>query len=136
LVEENSRNDKAIESSFLHSLVKGCKSVFLLWLLSKENLHGYAIMSKINEINENSNINSVHSSTVYPILHSLEKDGLIISSEGYNGNHKVKIYQITDKGILQLNSIKLFIKESDNKTFRTYLDEMIFDDNLFVKGGG
>ena len=75
----------------------------------------------------------VHGSTIYPILHSLEKEGLIVSSEEYNGNHKVKMYEITERGIITLNSIKKFIKQRpSNDILITYFDDMLFNDREFI----
>lgn len=125
-----------IHTKFLHSLTKGVRNIFLLWLLSKNKMHGYAIVSKINEYYEYMGVKVVHGSTIYPLLHSLEKDGLIKSFEEYNGNKKVKVYQTTEKGITTLNSIKKFLKSRpENDIFKTYLDEMIFNDKEFVYGG-
>lgn len=136
MVENNQVNDvdyQFLETKFLHSLMKGVRNMFLLWLLSQEKMHGYAIITKINEIYSNMGVKVVHGSTIYPLLHSLEKDGLIVSSEEYNGNHKVKMYEITEKGIITLNSIKRFIKQRpENDMLISYLDDMLFNDTIFV----
>ena len=136
MVENNHENEmdyQFLETKFLHSLMKGVRNIFLLWLISQEKMHGYAIISKINEIYSNMGVKVVHGSTIYPLLHSLEKDGLIVSSEEYNGNHKVKMYEITEKGIITLNSIKTFIKQRpENDTLISYLDDMLFNDTEFV----
>lgn len=136
MVENNQVNDvdyQFLETKFLHSLMKGVRNMFLLWLLSQEKMHGYAIITKINEIYSNMGVKVVHGSTIYPLLHSLEKDGLIVSSEEYNGNHKVKMYEITEKGIITLNSIKRFIKQRpENDMLISYLDDMLFNDTKFV----
>lgn len=125
-----------IHTKFLHSLTKGVRNIFLLWLLSKNKMHGYAIVSKINEHYGYMGVKVVHGSTIYPLLHSLENDGLIKSYEEYNGNKKIKMYQTTEKGITTLNSIKKFLKSRpENDIFKTYLDEMIFNDKEFVYGG-
>jgi len=136
LVENNQVNDvdyQFLETKFLHSLMKGVRNMFLLWLLSQEKMHGYAIITKINEIYSNMGVKVVHGSTIYPLLHSLENDGLIVSSEEYNGNHKVKMYEITEKGIVTLNSIKRFIKQRPkNDMLISYLDDMLFNDTEFL----
>ena len=132
MVEEDFQNDidyQFLETKFLHSLMKGVRNIFLLWLISQEKIHGYAIISKINEIYSNMGVKVVHGSTIYPILHSLEKDGLIVSSEEYNGNHKVKMYEITERGIITLNSIK---QRPSNDTLITYFDDMLFNDREFI----
>lgn len=136
MVEEDFQNDidyQFLETKFLHSLMKGVRNIFLLWLISQEKIHGYAIISKINEIYSNMGVKVVHGSTIYPILHSLEKEGLIVSSEEYNGNHKVKMYEITERGIITLNSIKKFIKQRpSNDILITYFDDMLFNDREFI----
>lgn len=136
MVEEKNENEvdyQFLETKFLHSLTKGVLNIFLLWLISQEKLHGYAIISKINEIYSNMGVKVVHGSTIYPILHSLEKDGLIVSSEEYNGNHKVKSYEITEKGVFTLNSIKKFVKlRPANDLLISYFDDMLFNDTEFV----
>ena len=74
MVEEDFQNDidyQFLETKFLHSLMKGVRNIFLLWLISQEKIHGYAIISKINEIYSNMGVKVVHGSTIYPILHSL-----------------------------------------------------------------
>lgn len=125
-----------MNTKFIHSLLKGVRNVFLLWLLSKNKMHGYAIVSKINETYKYTGEKVVHGSTIYPLLHSLEKQGLIESSEEYNGNKKIKIYETTEKGIDTLNSLKQFIKSRpENDLFTTYLDEMIFNNEMFVYEG-
>ena len=130
---QNDIDYQFLETKFLHSLMKGVRNIFLLWLISQEKIHGYAIISKINEIYSNMGVKVVHGSTIYPILHSLEKEGLIVSSEEYNGNHKVKMYEITERGIITLNSIKKFIKQRpSNDTLITYFDDMLFNDREFI----
>lgn len=140
---KNSENESINEehsirnSKFLHSLIKGVRNVFLLWLLSKNRMHGYAIISKINETYQYMGVKVVHGSTIYPLLHSLEQEGLIESFEEYNGNKKIKSYEATEKGIETLNSIKDFIKSRpETDLFTTYLDEMIFDEDYFSYNGG
>lgn len=136
MVENSNENEvdyQFLETKFLHSLMKGVRNVFLLWLISQEKIHGYAIISKINEIYSNMGVKVVHGSTIYPLLHSLEKEGLIVSSEEYNGNHKVKSYEITEKGLVTLNSIKKFIKRRPaNDILISYFDDMLFNDTEFV----
>lgn len=129
IIDEKDTENLILETKFLHSLMKGVRNVFLLWLLSKEKMHGYAIISTINEIYSYMGVKVVHGSTIYPLLHSLEKDGLIISSEGFNGKHKVKIYEITEKGIFSLNHIKNTIKKGPKSDLSLqFLNEMVFDD--------
>ncbi len=81
MVAEDKKSDLADSNSnkkFLFSLMKGVRKIFILWLISREKIHGYAIISEINEAAATiPGDKVVHSSTIYPILHSLEKDDLI-----------------------------------------------------------
>ena len=134
--KENEFSEKDFQDTkFLNSLLKGVRNIYLLWLIGKKRMHGYAIISKINETSTYvGNKKVVHGSTIYPLLHSLENDGLITSVEEYNGNHKVKVYEITEKGVFTLNSIKTFIKSRpDDDTQINFIDEMIFNDKVFTK---
>lgn len=138
--ENDSRDfeEDLLNTKFLNSLIKGVRNVFLLWLISKKKIHGYGIMTTLNEISSESNaVKGVHSSTIYPILHSLERDGLIKSSQEFNGKHKVKMYEITDEGRKMLRSIKYFMHQKpENLKFISFFDDMIFNDNRFIKNGG
>lgn len=136
--ENKSKNNECSMGNmkFLYSLTRGVRKIFILWLLSKEKMHGYAIMSKINETFDYMDFKVVHGSTIYPLLHSLEEEGLIQSFEEYKGNKKIKTYETTEEGIKKLNSIKKFIKSRpENIILTTYLNEMLFDDNEFTYGG-
>ena len=130
--------DELYENKFMNQLFKGIKTVFLLWLISQKKIHGYKIISKINEMNcFKDDVKFIHGSTVYPLLHSLEKKGLIKSSIDYNGKRKVKVYEITGNGILILNSIKKSIKDKpDNALIKRYFDDMFFNDKEFTLQAG
>lgn len=130
-------DEEFINTKFINSLLKGIRNIFLLWLISRQKIHGYAIMSTMNEMISKKSGKCVHSSTIYPILHSLEEEGFIKSSQEFNGKHKVKLYEITDKGNNMLNSIKYIInnRPKDN-LLRDFFDDMIFNDNMFKKTGG
>lgn len=122
------------ENKFLLSLLKGVKEVFVLWIISKNKIHGYGIVSKLNKSLKNlEGKKVVHTSSIYPILYSLEEEGLISSSEQLNGKHKVKIYEITPEGISKLNSIKTCINSTkDENHLIPFFDDMIFNDKIFT----
>ena len=125
------------ECMFTNSLLKGVKNIFILWLISKQQIHGYGIMSKINDTNNNLNIkNKVHTSTIYPILHSLEEKGLIKSTEVLHNNHKVKMYEITSEGTKTLNSIKSFTKTRPvDDLLLSFMDDMLFNGEKLIQMG-
>ena len=48
--------------------------------------------------------------TLYPILHGLERDGILVSREEIKGNRRRRIYEITDSGrrLLILSKVRLW----------------------------
>ena len=82
----------------------------VLWIISKQTIHGYGIMKELDNFfnfeggNCEMNINS---SKIYPILSKMEKKGLITGEWKINENNKqVKYYSITEEDELVLNNIK------------------------------
>lgn len=97
--------DKKAFKNFFNSILPS----LILWIISKEDIHGYGIMKKLNELfnfkNSNHKIN-VNSSKVYPILFRLENKGFIVGEWEINKNNQnVKFYSITDEGKELLQSI-------------------------------
>lgn len=88
----------------------GITHKLILWIISKEPIHGYGIMKKLYEFFsfENSECDlNINSSKIYPILSKMEDKGLIIGEWKVNDNNKsVKYYSITDSGIELLNKIQ------------------------------
>ncbi|MCD7781389.1 MAG: PadR family transcriptional regulator [Methanosphaera sp.] len=119
--------------NFLLSVLKGTKGIFVVWLISKESMHGYKILSILNDIASNlPGEKVVPTSTIYPILHSLEKDNLIVSHKELNGSHEVKVYNITDEGLLFLQNTKSFIKKNPGRDIiMSFFDDMFFNDEDF-----
>jgi PadR family transcriptional regulator, regulatory protein PadR len=86
-------------------LLKGSTATLVLSLLNTRPMYGYEII-KVMET-KSSGIFSFKEGTLYPILHSLEADGIIEaywndSEEG----RKRKYYKITDKGRLHMEEKK------------------------------
>lgn len=98
------------QKKFLKHFSNGITHKLILWIISKEPIHGYGIMKKLDEFFsfENSNCElNINSSKIYPILSKMEKKGLIVGEWKVNENNKrVKYYSITDSGIELLNQIQ------------------------------
>jgi PadR family transcriptional regulator, regulatory protein PadR len=100
------KNLKEYDIKLLRSM-KGFGKTMILWLISKERIHGYELMSKLNQINP-----SVEEKMkggpgkIYPILHDLEKANLIEGTWEAHGKRKVKYYEITEEGNLTLARIR------------------------------
>ncbi len=84
-------------------------SLFVLWMISKNEIHGYEI---IKLIKEDPVIHTVPSSKIYPILAGLCRKGLITYRKAASGKRTRKIYHITEKGKIFLGKIKEHFRSS------------------------
>ncbi|MDN7242289.1 PadR family transcriptional regulator [Planococcus sp. N028] len=100
-------------------LIKGSTSTLLLSLLDVKPMYGYELIKVLEQKSEG--LFSFKEGTIYPILHNLEKQGLIVSYWGEgNGNRKRKYYDINDKG-------REFVKEKKEEwaVFKTTVDQVL-----------
>ena len=84
-------------------LLKGSTSIMILKIISEKDSYGYEITQTLYQKSNNSF--KLNEGTLYPILHSLEKEGYI---ESYRKNSETgrerKYYRITAIGMMKLNS--------------------------------
>jgi len=81
----------------ISNLTKNCNETLILSLLMTDNKHGYQLALEIEE-NSGGYFKFNHG-TLYPILHKLEKEGLIKGIWKNEGPKiKRKYYYITNKG--------------------------------------
>lgn len=81
-------------------LLKGSTEVLVLSAIAKEDMYGYKIVKQIEIASSGAFV--LNEGTLYPILHSFEKDGLVDSYWEEYENRKRKYYHITKKGKKQL----------------------------------
>ena len=80
----------------IHILYHAKKEPFFgLWMIDELKSHGY----------------EVSSGTIYPILHSMEADGILSSEEKTIDGKVRKYYSLTDKGDEVLTEVKAKTKE-------------------------
>jgi len=80
--------------------------IHLLYHASKSSIYGVEMIEELRRHGYN-----ISPGTLYPILHSLEKEGFLVS-ESKNVNGKIrKYYRITRKGERILREAKMKIKE-------------------------
>lgn len=80
----------------IHILYHAKKEPFFgLWMIDELKSHGY----------------EVSSGTIYPILHSMEADGILISEEKTIDGKVRKYYSLTDKGDEVLTEVKAKTRE-------------------------
>lgn len=107
----------------------------ILWIISKESIHGYGIMKRLEDFFDSENYDiKTSSSKIYPILRKMEKMGLIAGKWEVVNNKRVKYYSITDDGILVLNHIKSNMhKVLTTESWLEYFNDMSGGEIGFVK---
>lgn len=80
------------------SLLSGGTTMLILRLLEDKDMYGYQM---IDELSKKSNDTfNLKAGTLYPLLHSLEQHGMVISYDGNVDSARVrKYYSITKKGL-------------------------------------
>lgn len=127
MTEENNINKTP--EKLIKYFINGITHNLILWIISKENIHGYGIMKKLDgffNFKDTKCEMKINSSKIYPILSEMEKNGLIIGEWKINENNKrVKYYSITNDGQEVLNNIKIHMKlKISNPSWVEFFEEM------------
>jgi PadR family transcriptional regulator PadR len=78
-------------------LMSGSTALLVLHLITLRDMYGYEIVKELESRSQN--VFSLKEGTLYPVLHLLEKDGLVTSYERLAESGKLrKYYSITKKG--------------------------------------
>lgn len=85
-------------------LMKGSTPTLVLSVIASEDMYGYKIVKELEIRSEN--VFSLKEGTLYPILHSLEDNGFVVSYWVDVENKKRKYYHITHKGKTALKEKK------------------------------
>jgi PadR family transcriptional regulator, regulatory protein PadR len=102
-------------------LFKGSTTILILSLLDRQSMYGYQMIREIEK--RSSGVFKFKEGTLYPILHSLESDGLVDSYwDESNGERKRKYYKITDKGKRQFKE-----KQQEWTIFRSAIDQVLWE---------
>jgi PadR family transcriptional regulator PadR len=81
----------------ISTLSKNCNEILILSILFKEKKHGYQIALEIEQ--KSDGLFKFNHGTLYPILHKLEKEGLIKGTWKQEGpKRQRKYYRLTAKG--------------------------------------
>lgn len=100
-------------------LMKGSTVILVLSLLSQESMYGYQMIKEID--NKSSGVFAFKEGTLYPILHTLESEGMVKASwEQKEGGRKRKYYAITKRGKTHLKD-----KQEEWNLFRRTVDQVI-----------
>jgi DNA-binding PadR family transcriptional regulator len=102
-------------------LLKGSTVILILTLLERRAMYGYEMIKEIE--NKSEGIFTFKEGTLYPILHSLEAEGMV---ECYwtetDGGRKRKYYKITKLGREHMKE-----KQDEWKIFRSAVDKVIWE---------
>lgn len=86
---------------FASELVKGSTELLVLSLLRDRALHGYEIIKEIRARSDGHL--RVGEGSLYPLLHRLERDGLVTGEWGGLPGRDRRYYQLTPRGIAALD---------------------------------
>lgn len=93
------------EKKLIRGLMRSFGNTMILWLIGQKRQHGYEIMTRLHESSPYDN-KMPSASKIYPVLHDLEKNGLIKGSWEHHGKRKVKYYEITEEGKAALSRFR------------------------------
>ncbi|RLE48439.1 MAG: hypothetical protein DRJ31_07245 [Candidatus Methanomethylicota archaeon] len=75
-------------------LMKGLVRFAILSLLEKREMTGYSILKNLRSL---TGLN-LHAGSVYPLLYSLEKSGLLTSFSIEKGRRRLRYYKLSEAG--------------------------------------
>jgi len=78
------------------STLKGHLDLLVLAVLAESPLHGYAVIEKLRE--RSGSAFDLPEGTIYPVLHRLEKSGMLASEWGSTHGRPRRTYRLTQLG--------------------------------------
>ncbi|KPU44008.1 lineage-specific thermal regulator protein [Oxobacter pfennigii] len=102
-------------------LLKGSTVILILTLLDRKPMYGYEIIKEIDK--KSDGVFNFKEGTLYPILHSLEAEGFVLSYWDEVESRKRKYYKITDAGKLQVKE-----KQEEWFTFKSAVDKVLLEE--------
>jgi len=88
--------------SMIGEALKGHLDLLLLSVLANGPAHGYAVIESLRV--RSKGMFDLPEGTIYPALHRLEDQGLLISSWSEDTGRRKRVYQLTTKGQQALNT--------------------------------
>lgn len=99
-------------------LLKGSTATLVLSILSREAMHGYQMARELERIS--AGVLTFKEGTLYPILHTLEAEGLIAAEWQAERGRERKVYRLTDSGQGELRR-----RVAEWESFRGAVDQVI-----------
>jgi len=125
------KNMTKYEKKLIRGFMRSFGNTMILWLISKKRQHGYEIMTKLHESAPYDN-KMPSASKIYPVLHELEKNGLIEGSWEHQGKRKVKYYEITDEGkkvLLRFKKLAQEARKNHSSLWVEFMEDMISEED-------
>ena len=118
------------DKNLIKTFMRGFGKTIILGMIKKRRLHGYEIMTTINKFYLSHNISKkmkpLGPSTVYPVLHDLEKRGLIKGTWEHQGKRKLKYYEITPEGEATIIRIREIFENNIAKLWEDFWNDDIY----------
>lgn len=99
------KENKAISKHIIIGLTR----LIILWKISKGKIHGYGLMKTVDEFFEEQIklgiVKKANPSKIYPTLKNMEKNEVIKGDWEIQNNKNIKVYMITEKGELLLETM-------------------------------
>lgn len=119
------------DKKMIRGFMRGFGKIIILWLISKNRQHGYEIMTQLhNAASVDTKMPSA--SMIYPVLHGLERKGLIKGTWEHHGKRKVKYYEITREGEESLDRIRK-VAAKDKELGRSNIHKEFMEDMFSLK---
>ena len=96
------------KDALIRSTANGLLRPMVMWILSKKAHSGYSIMKEIRRITGI----DYHAGIIYPLLYSLEAEGLINGGWRASGRRNIKDYSLTPEGVSAFKMIRKFLSSS------------------------
>ena len=78
----------------IQAFQRGLDRPLILWLISKEPMHGYEITKEVKRLTGR----KLTPATLYPLLNRLETDGFLVSELIDKGKRQLRCYRLTERG--------------------------------------
>lgn len=129
--KEEIKNLSRTDRKMIRGFMRGFGKIIILWLISKNRQHGYEIMTQLhNAASVDTKMPSA--SMIYPVLHGLERKGLIKGTWEHHGKRKVKYYEITREGEESLDRIRK-VAAKDKELGRSNIHKEFMEDMFSLK---
>lgn len=99
-------------------LLRGSTATLVLSVLSRGALHGYGLVKELESLS--AGVLTFKEGTLYPILHTLEREGLVAAEWERDGGRERKVYDLTDGGRGELRR-----RAAEWGRFRTAVDAVL-----------